>query len=86
MTRAHVPRQVGRNGKCFADAPGNWAVDVYNMGTFWYESLYIGVPALYHAVGKDGAVTNLPLPSSWSAWSNCAIVCFEHLTGAASIL
>jgi hypothetical protein len=47
---------VGRGGKCFA--PEQYKVDVYNMGTFWYESLYIGVPALYHAVGKDGATIN----------------------------
>lgn len=27
-------------------------VDVYNMGVFRYESLYIGMPAMYHAVGS----------------------------------
>ena len=29
-----------------------WNVDVYNMGVFWYESLFIGMPAMYHATGK----------------------------------
>jgi len=32
-------------------------VDVYNMGVFRYEGLYIGTPAMYHAVGN---VPNYP--------------------------
>lgn len=32
-------------------------VDVYNMGVFRYEGLYIGMPAMYHAVGN---VPNYP--------------------------
>ena len=40
----HVDRQV-------------WNVDVYNMGTFFYEGLYIGMPAMYHATGP---VPNYP--------------------------
>ena len=27
-------------------------VDVYNMGVFRYEGLYIGIPAIYHSTGK----------------------------------
>lgn len=27
-------------------------VDVYNMGVFRYEGLYIGIPAMYHATGR----------------------------------
>jgi hypothetical protein len=29
-----------------------YKVDVYNMGVFRYEGIYIGMPAMYHAVGK----------------------------------
>jgi hypothetical protein len=32
--------------------PVNYNVDVYNMGVFRYEGLYIGLPALYHACGN----------------------------------
>ena len=31
--------------------PGRYNVDVYNMGVFRYEGLYIGTPALFHATG-----------------------------------
>ncbi len=31
--------------------PKVYRVDVYNMGVFWYEGLYVGMPALYHATG-----------------------------------
>jgi hypothetical protein len=31
--------------------PKVFNVDVYNMGVFHYEGLYIGLPALYHATG-----------------------------------
>jgi len=31
--------------------PTAYNVDVYNMGVFRYESHYIGLPAMYHAVG-----------------------------------
>ena len=37
--------------------PSVYNVDAYNMGLFRYESVYIGTPALYHAVG---AVPNYP--------------------------
>ena len=32
-------------------------VDVYNMGVFWYEGFYIGLPTMYHATGR---VPNYP--------------------------
>jgi hypothetical protein len=35
----------------FQNDPKFYNVDVYNMGVFRYEGLYIGLPALYHAVG-----------------------------------
>ena len=37
--------------------PSVYNVDAYNMGVFRYESVYIGTPALYHAVGP---VPNYP--------------------------
>jgi len=36
----------------FQDDPQVYNVDVYNMGVFRYEDLYIGLPAMYHAVGS----------------------------------
>jgi hypothetical protein len=39
------------------DDPKVYCVDVYNMGVFHYEGLYIGMPALYHATGP---VPNYP--------------------------
>ena len=35
----------------FWNDPAAYNVDVYNMGVFRYEGLYIGMPAMYHAVG-----------------------------------
>jgi hypothetical protein len=35
----------------FYNDPTAYNVDVYNMGVFRYESHYIGLPAMYHAVG-----------------------------------
>jgi hypothetical protein len=32
--------------------PADYNVDVYNMGIFRYEGLYVGLPAMYHATGK----------------------------------
>jgi len=37
--------------------PKAYNVDVYNMGVFRYESLYIGLPAMFHATGP---VPNYP--------------------------
>ena len=34
------------------NTPAVYNVDVYNMGVFRYGGLYIGMPAMYHAVGK----------------------------------
>ena len=40
--------------RCPKDDPTScFNVDVYNMGAFRYESVYIGIPAYYHAVGPD---------------------------------
>jgi len=37
--------------------PAVYNVDVYNMGVFRYEGLYVGMPAMYHATGP---VPNYP--------------------------
>jgi hypothetical protein len=39
------------------DDPKVYKVDVYNMGVFRYESLYIGLPAMFHSTGP---VPNYP--------------------------
>ena len=41
-----------------ANDPARFNVDVYNMGVFRYESLYIGMPAMYHATGPSADGTN----------------------------
>jgi hypothetical protein len=33
--------------------PDDYNIDVYNMSPFRYESVYLGTPAMYHAVGKN---------------------------------
>lgn len=37
--------------------PARYNVDVYNMGAFRYEGLYVGMPALFHNTGQA--------PGSW---------------------
>jgi hypothetical protein len=37
--------------------PAKYNIDVYNMGTFRYEGLYVGMPAMFHQTGK--------VPGSW---------------------
>jgi hypothetical protein len=32
--------------------PADYNADIYNMGVFRYEGVYIGLPAVYHAVGR----------------------------------
>ena len=41
----------------FHNDPTVYNVDIYNMGVFRYEGLYIGLPAMYHATGP---VPNYP--------------------------
>ena len=40
------------------NTPEVYNVDVYNMGLFRYEGLYIGLPAMYHAVGRTADNAN----------------------------
>ena len=67
-----------------ADYPGHWDwhnVDIYNMGVFRYESIYLGIPAFFHRFGpgKEGegpqfAFTTFPLVCSRDLrnWSRVA--------------
>ena len=41
-----------------ANDPSRYNVDVYNMGVFRYESLYIGTPTMYYATGPSKDNTN----------------------------
>ena len=43
-----------------ANDPSHYNVDVYNIGVFRYEGLYIGMPSMYYATGPsaDGANTD----------------------------
>ena len=41
----------------FHNNPKVYRVDVYNMGAFYYDGIYIGLPAMYHATGP---VPNYP--------------------------
>jgi len=34
------------------DTPEHYSVQIYNMGVFHYEGLYIGLPSIYHHTGK----------------------------------
>ncbi len=34
------------------DVPSTYSVEVYNLGVFRYEGLYIGMPSIYHHTGK----------------------------------
>ena len=38
--------------------PKVYNVDVYNMGVFRYESVYIGLPAMFHSVAPDASNTD----------------------------
>ncbi|MCH2374586.1 MAG: hypothetical protein MK538_10385 [Planctomycetes bacterium] len=53
--RANPQRQ-----QMVADDPKRYNADVYNVGVFRYESLYIGMPVLYYATGpsEDGRNTD----------------------------
>ena len=39
------------------DTPEHYSVQIYNMGVFHYEGLYIGLPSMYHHTGK--------VPTDW---------------------
>jgi len=42
------------------DTPEHYSVQIYNMGVFRYESLYVGLPSMYHHTGK--------VPPTWEGF------------------
>ena len=39
------------------DVPSTYSIQIYNMGVFHYEGLYIGLPSIYHHTGR--------VPKTW---------------------
>ncbi len=48
---AHVQQPVSND-------PAQYHADIYNLAIFPYEGMYVGLPAVYYATGKDRAGTN----------------------------
>ena len=44
------------------NTPAHYSVQIYNMGVFHYEGLYIGMPSMYHLTGK--------VPKDWPGFDN----------------
>ena len=44
------------------DEPSTYSVQIYNMGLFLYEGIYIGLPSVYHQTGR--------VPPSWPGFKN----------------
>ena len=42
------------------NTPDHYSVQIYNMGVFRYEGLYIGLPSMYHHTGK--------VPTDWNGF------------------
>ncbi|UCH35850.1 MAG: hypothetical protein JSV65_05715 [Armatimonadota bacterium] len=53
LGRQNIEARLGNPGllQPFYNDPAVYNVDVYNMGVFCYEGVYIGLPAMYHATG-----------------------------------
>jgi hypothetical protein len=47
------------------DTPEHYSVEVYNMGVFHYEGLYIGLPSIYHHTGK--------VPPGWPGFDKLSL-------------
>ncbi len=43
------------------NTPEHYSIEIYNMGVFRYESLYIGLPSVYHHTGK--------VPPEWEGFA-----------------
>ena len=41
----------------------DYNIDVYHMSPFRYESLYLGTPAMYHAMGEGRALSSVRTPT-----------------------
>jgi hypothetical protein len=66
--QARGPRNIARRFanpamlRPFYDLPATYNVDVYNMGLFRYEGLYVGLPSMYHQTGK--------VPGDWPGFAD----------------
>ncbi len=45
--------------------PNHYKVDVYNMAVFRYESVYVGLPSMYHETGR--------VPKDWTGFDGIAL-------------
>jgi hypothetical protein len=54
LGRHHIERRFANSAfqQPVYNIPSLYNVDVYNMGVFRYESLYIGMPSMFHQTGK----------------------------------
>ena len=48
------------------NTPEHYSVQIYNMGVFRYEGIYIGLPSMYHHTGK--------VPTDWPGFDQAAPV------------
>ena len=64
LGRRNIAQHFGdpRLRKPYFNIPAKYNVDVYNMGTFRYEGLFLGMPAMYHKTGQ--------VPGSWPGFQN----------------
>lgn len=46
----------------FFNIPATYNVDIYNMGVFRYEGLYVGLPTVYHKTGQ--------VPGDWAGFDD----------------
>ena len=44
--------RAGENLQTVDNNPKDYNADIYNLGIFRYEGLYVGLPAVFHATGK----------------------------------
>ncbi len=77
----------------FYNIPATYNVDVYNMGVFRYENLYLGLPSLYDQTGKvakdwpgfvDGfdtpeMLTHYRRDGDWSGFHHVQLICSRDL-------
>ena len=99
-----LDQELGRKNieKCFADSkrnhpeyniPSTHNVDVYNMGVFRYEGLYLGMPAMFHQTGRvskdwqgfdkmglaDEILKEVRTSGDWSGFHHVQLACSRDL-------
>ncbi len=75
------------------DIPATYNIDVYNMAMFRYESLYIGLPQIYHKTGQvppnwpgfdelpisDEMLVNYHRDGDWAGFHDVQLTCSRDL-------